>query len=71
MSSQKPHNGGQKLRREAIITEDSIVALCPLAAVCVCRDSLTRRKVECGYYCGSSTNSSGSMVVCGYDKENI
>lgn len=58
------------MRREAIITDDSIVALCPLAAVCVCRDTETRRKLECGYYGGSITNSNGTTVVCEF-RENI
>jgi hypothetical protein len=71
MSSQQPHNGGQKVKREAIITDDSIVALCPLAAVCVCRDTATRRKLECGYYGGSITNGNGSTVVCEYVMEDI
>lgn len=65
----KAEDRGQKVRRIASITEDSVVALCPLIAVCVWTNPETRRKVTCGHYHGSITNSDGSKVMCGYPEQ--
>ena len=56
------------IRRTAIILASCTVADCPLEAECISTlgDGNQQRKVVCGHYQGSITNSNGSHVVCGY-----